>query len=555
METRANYIAIGSVVLASIVAAFIFAWWLATTGDGNSRRTLRVVFPGAVTGLEVGGTVFFNGIRVGDVTRLTFAQDDPTKVVAITAINPNTPLRADTKASLGFSGLTGVAYVELVGGSRDKPALFSAEEDPELIADRSGFQDLMAGASDVLAKADKSLTSINDLIAANRPTIDKSVENVGHFTDALAANADGVNDFMASISEATKAFSSLSGKMEGLVTHAEALIDAVDPDQVSRFVDNMAKASDKLDSALSQVDQVTSGARQVTDELAAFTKGLNEELAKVSDVISAVDRDKVAAIVSNVEEVTNRVTAKLDTMDKLISDAQGAAASIRKTSDVVAGKSEKIALFMDTASDVTVQLGAVADEVKRVVNDAGKVITAVEPTRVSDILASVDKVTKSIAGQSENIEGTIADARGASADLKAFASDIRERQPDIDQVISDAKSVSGKLDEASTKVNDILVKVDGYVEGDGEGLIKEATAAAKSIRIVADTLADRVGPITAGLDRFSNRGLRNMETLIEQARVTLVEIRRVFSNFDQNPSRVLYGGEGVPVYDGDRKRR
>ncbi|WP_321339350.1 MlaD family protein [Breoghania sp.] len=555
METRANYIAIGSVVLASIVAAFIFAWWLATTGDGNSRRTLRVVFPGAVTGLEVGGTVFFNGIRVGDVTRLTFAQDDPTKVVAITAINPNTPLRADTKASLGFSGLTGVAYVELVGGSRDKPALFSAEEDPELLADRSGFQDLMAGASDVLAKADKSLTSINDLIAANRPTIDKSVENVGHFTDALASNADGVNDFMASISEATKAFSSLSGKMEGLVTHAEALVGAVDPDQVSRFVDNMAKASDKLDSALSQVDQVTSGARQVTDELAAFTKGLNEELAKVSDVISAVDRDKVAAIVSNVEEVTNRVTAKLDTMDKLISDAQGAAASIRKTSDVVAGKSEKIALFMDTASDVTVQLGAVSDEVKRVVNDAGKVITAVEPTRVSDILASVDKVTKSIAGQSENIEGTIADARGASADLKAFTSDIRERQPDIDKVISDAKSVSGKLDEASSKVNDILVKVDGYVEGDGEGLIKEATAAAKSIRIVADTLADRVGPITAGLDRFSNRGLRNMETLIEQARVTLVEIRRVFSNFDQNPSRVLYGGEGVPVYDGDRKRR
>ncbi|WP_319775650.1 MlaD family protein [Breoghania sp.] len=555
METRANYIAIGSVVLVSIVAAFVFTWWLATTGEGNSRRTLRVVFPGAVTGLEVGGTVFFNGIRVGDVTRLTFAEDDPTHVVAFTAINPNTPLRADTKASLGFSGLTGVAYVELVGGSRDKPALLSAEENPELIADRSGFQDLMAGASDVLAKADKSLTSLNDLIEENRPSVTKSVENVSRFTEALASNSDGVADFMSSISDATQAFSRLSGKMEGLVAKADGLVGAVDPEQVSRFVDNMANASDKLDNALTQVDQVAAGARQVTDELTAFTKGLNEELTRISGVISAVDRDKVATIVANVETVTNRVTDKLDTMDRLVSDAQGAAASIRKTSDAVAEKSEDIAAFIETAKSVTDQLGSVAQEVERVVGETGSVISAVDPTRVGEIVASVEKVTRSLAGQSENIEGTIADARGASADLKAFTSDIRERQPDIDQVIADAKSVSGKLDEASTKVNDILVKVDGYVDGDGEGLIREATAAAKSIRIVADTLAKRVGPITDGLDRFSNRGLRNMETLIEQARVTLVEIRRVFTNFDQNPSRVLYGGEGVPVYDGERKRR
>ncbi|PTW58713.1 phospholipid/cholesterol/gamma-HCH transport system substrate-binding protein [Breoghania corrubedonensis] len=555
METRANYIAIGSVVMLTIFSAFIFVWWLAGTGEGNSRRTLRVIFPGAVTGLEVGGQVFFNGIRVGEVTNLTFAEDDPTRVVAVTAIRPNTPLRADTKASLGFSGLTGVAYVELVGGSADKPSLLETEQNPELIAERSGFQDLMQGARDVLSKADQSLSTINGLIEDNRPAVGKAVDNITKFTDALAANSDGVGGFMASLSDATKAFTSLSGKLQGLVDRADTLITAVDPDKVSKFVDNMTNASGKLDNALDQVDQVAAGARKVTDELSQFSVGLNTVLEKVDAVVSAVDRDKIRMIVANVETVTNRLSAKAEEIDQIITDARAAAASIRETSDTVAAKSERISKFIDDAGSVADQLKTVAGNVNGVMDDAGKVIRSVDPNRVSDIVASVDKVTKSIAGQTTAIEGAIADARGASADLQAFTKDVRDRQPDIDRVISDARNVSGKLDVASSKVNDILTKVDGYVAGDGEGLIVEATAAARSIREVADKLNSRIGPITDGFARFSNRSLRNVDALIEQARQTLEEIRTVFANFDRNPSRVLYGGDDVPVYDGERKRR
>ncbi|MEI2383835.1 MlaD family protein [Breoghania sp. JC706] len=555
METRANYIAIGSVVLLTIFSAFIFVWWLAGTGEGNTRRTLRVIFPGAVTGLEVGGQVFFNGIRVGEVTDLTFAHDDPTRVVAVTAIKANTPLRADTKASLGFSGLTGVAYVELVGGSKDMPGLLETEENPELIADRSGFQDLMQGARDVLSKADKSLSTINDLIDANRPAVRESIDNITKFTDALAANSDGVSGFMASVSDATKAFTGLSDKLQGLVERADTLVAAVDPQKVSTFVDNMSNASGKLDNALNQVDQVAAGAKKVTDELSTFSAGLNAELEKIDAVIGAVDRDKVSAIVANVENVTNRLSAKADEIDQIIADARAAAASIRETSDTVAAKSERISKFIDDAGAVADQLKTVAGNVNGVMDDAGKVIRSVDPNRVSDIVASVDKVTKSLAGQTTTIEETLADARGASADLQAFTQDVRKRQPDIDRVISDARNISGKLDVASSKVNDVLTKVDGYVEGDGEGLIVEATAAARSIREIADKINSRIGPITDGFARFSDRGLRNVDAVLEQARQTLEEIRTVFANFDRNPSRVLYGGDDVPVYNGERKRR
>ncbi|MDJ0931232.1 MCE family protein [Breoghania sp.] len=555
METRANYIAIGSVVLLTIVAAFVFVWWLAVTGEGNSRRTLRVIFPGAVTGLEVGGQVFFNGIRVGEVSNLTFAKDDPTRVVALVAIKDDTPLRSDTKASLGFSGLTGVAYVELVGGSKDKPALLKEEKEPTLIAERSGFQDLMQGARDVLSKADKSLSTINGIIDEKRPVVSRAVDNIATFTDALVQNSDGVGEFMASISDAIKAFTGLSGRLENLVDRAEVLAAAVDPDRVFQFVDNVSAASGKLDKALDQVDQVAAGAKKVTDELSKFSVGLNDQLAKVDGIISLVDEQKIRTIVTNVETVTERLAARADEIDHLVTDVRAVAANLRKTSDTVAAKSEDISKFIDTAGTVADRLSVVADDAHGVLSDVGKVVTAVDSQRVSDIVDSIDKVSTSIAGQATNIEDAIADARGASADLQAFTKDVRERQIDIDQVITDVRSISGKLDTASTKTNDILDKVNRYVEGDGQGLIVEATKAARSLGKVADTLNERIGPITEGLARFSGRGLRNVDSLIEEARQTVVEIRTVFANFDRNPSRVLYGGDSVPVYEGGWKRR
>jgi hypothetical protein len=81
------------------------------------------VFPAPVTGLPIGGQVLFNGIPIGNVSALDFDPENPKVVVATVRVKPNTPLRKDTKASLNFQGLTGVAYVDLNGGSLKAPLL------------------------------------------------------------------------------------------------------------------------------------------------------------------------------------------------------------------------------------------------------------------------------------------------------------------------------------------------------------------------------------------------------------------------------------------------
>src|SRR5579885_1713917 len=108
METRANYALIGLFTLAVIASAFGFVLWFSgAEKPGGGRNPYKVVFPGSVSGLSVGGWVLFNGVRVGEVTKIDIMPQDPSRVYAMIAINSDTPVRSDTKARLEYTGLTG----------------------------------------------------------------------------------------------------------------------------------------------------------------------------------------------------------------------------------------------------------------------------------------------------------------------------------------------------------------------------------------------------------------------------------------------------------------
>src|SRR6186997_1332369 len=116
METRAPFVVVGAFVLAAVAAVFGFVYWLQNTGGLGPRATYHVQFEGSVPGLLVGAAVLFNGIRVGEVTELKLATDNPRRVNATIGVSAGTPVRADTKVGLDFQGLTGVPAVALEGG-------------------------------------------------------------------------------------------------------------------------------------------------------------------------------------------------------------------------------------------------------------------------------------------------------------------------------------------------------------------------------------------------------------------------------------------------------
>ena len=141
METRANYVLIGAFTLAVIAAAFGFVLWFQSLHATKQRSPLRIVFEGAASGLRNGGSVNFNGIRIGEVVSVKL--DNPRRVVALAMVENNAPIRKDTLVGLEFQGLTGVAAISLKGGEETAPPVPLDEDGvPMLTADPAALQDV-----------------------------------------------------------------------------------------------------------------------------------------------------------------------------------------------------------------------------------------------------------------------------------------------------------------------------------------------------------------------------------------------------------------------------
>ncbi|MFT4120395.1 ABC-type transport auxiliary lipoprotein family protein [Bradyrhizobium sp.] len=192
METRAPYVLIGTFVLAAIVAVFGFVYWLNNTGGIGPRTSYHMQFQGPVPGLLVGAGVLFNGIRVGEVTELGLAPDNPRFVNATIAVASTTPVRADTKVGLDFQGLTGVPAVALEGGT-----IVAASGEPRtLIADAGAGQSMTQAARDALRRVDSVLED-------NSGPLKDTIANFKTFSDGLARNTGKLDGILAGLEKMT----------------------------------------------------------------------------------------------------------------------------------------------------------------------------------------------------------------------------------------------------------------------------------------------------------------------------------------------------------------
>jgi phospholipid/cholesterol/gamma-HCH transport system substrate-binding protein len=191
METRANFVLIGSFTLAVIAAAFGFVLWFQNLHTAKARSPLRIVFEGPAAGLRNGGSVNFNGIRVGEVVSVKL--DNPRRVVALAMVEQNAPLRKDTLVGLEFQGLTGVAAISLKGGDEAAPAVPLDEDGvPVLTADPNALQDVTEAIRG-------TLQNINRVVADNQQAVKNSLHNLETFTASLARNAQKIDDVMLKV--------------------------------------------------------------------------------------------------------------------------------------------------------------------------------------------------------------------------------------------------------------------------------------------------------------------------------------------------------------------
>src|SRR5271154_3746423 len=232
METRANFVLIGSFTLAVIAAAFGFVLWFQSLHTTKARSPLRIVFEGPAAGLRNGGSVNFNGIRIGEVTSVKL--DNPRRVVALAMIENNAPVRKDTLVGLEFQGLTGVAAISLKGGDENAPSVPLGDDGiPVLTADPNGLQDVTEAIRG-------TLQNINRVVADNQEAVKNSLRNLETFTGSLARNAQKIDDVMLKVD-------GVMGKADNLMLGLNKLAGGKEGGELFLTVQSIRELADDFD--------------------------------------------------------------------------------------------------------------------------------------------------------------------------------------------------------------------------------------------------------------------------------------------------------------------
>jgi phospholipid/cholesterol/gamma-HCH transport system substrate-binding protein len=284
METRANYALIGAFTLAVIAGAFAFVFWFSGGDKPSNRRVYRLVFTSSVSGLARGSLVLFNGLRVGEVTKIDLGED-PRIVYAMIDIDRRTPVKTDTRARLEFQGLTGVASVALSGGSAD-----AAEVDgnpPTLQADRSEFQNIVETLQNLSGKVDGLIDKADHLLGDNAGPISQTMKNVESFSQTLADNASGLGEFMQSMGELGRNLKPFVDTLNQNTGNVDSIMK-----DTRELVAKLNGAANKIDGVLASVQGFLGapGSKGPFDDVADAAKSVR----KLADNLDARTKDLTA---------------------------------------------------------------------------------------------------------------------------------------------------------------------------------------------------------------------------------------------------------------------
>ena len=248
METRANFVLIGAFTLAVIAAAFGFVMWFQSLHTTKARTPLRIIFEGPASGLRNGGSVNFNGIRVGEV--ISVKLDNPRRVVALAMIENNAPIRKDTLVGLEFQGLTGVAAISLKGGEEAAPSVPLDEDGiPILTADPNGLQDVTEAIR-------STLQNVNKIVADNQESIKNSLRNLDTFSASLARNSSKIDDIMLKVD-------GVMVKADDLMLGLDGLAGGKDGSELSLMVKSIRELAEDFDKRSGAL--MTDGRRTLSD--------------------------------------------------------------------------------------------------------------------------------------------------------------------------------------------------------------------------------------------------------------------------------------------------
>jgi phospholipid/cholesterol/gamma-HCH transport system substrate-binding protein len=290
-----NYAAVGTFVLVLGAALIAVVLWLASGGAWQKKYDFyQAVEDESVAGLNLNAPVKYQGVDVGRVREIRLDRDNPQRVNLVFAIEQGTPIKEDTVAVLKTQGLTGIAYVELDGGSAASAVLQAKEGEryPRIRTKPSLSARLETVLTNVLGKLDNTANNIDAMLstenrvafssalgdfaavahtlAARRSSIDLAITQAARTLDNTARISAQAGPVLERVGRGADALQSMGQSVAQTSNSAGKTVDAVGSD-VKRFG---AETVPELERVLGELSVLAGSLRRLSDQTERDPSGL-----------------------------------------------------------------------------------------------------------------------------------------------------------------------------------------------------------------------------------------------------------------------------------------
>jgi phospholipid/cholesterol/gamma-HCH transport system substrate-binding protein len=313
MEIRASYVIVGAVVLALLAGLAAFSLWLVEAGVDRDVARYEIAFEGSVSGLPEGGQVLYRGIPVGRVGEIRIDPANVENVLVVAEVDRDTPIKEDTVATLEFQGLTGIAYVQLRGGTQESARLDpDAAQPPRIPSRRSTLERVFESTPELLMQALAMVDRLSVLLSdENLAAIAATLQNVERLTAGLADRSGGVDAVLTGAADMTDEIRKTSVEVRQLATDLRQVTGRLDRQvegvsgDLAGTLTELRGAASSLAGAAGQLQQVLGQLEQPVDDFAAtglyeFTQLIGETrllVAALSRITKEFERDPAGFLI------------------------------------------------------------------------------------------------------------------------------------------------------------------------------------------------------------------------------------------------------------------
>lgn len=293
MENKAHYALIGAFVIAVLFAIIGFIAWLSNAQLDQRVDKYEVSYVGGVQGMSQGTEVRFNGLKVGEVTRLRIDPNDTNSVLVDIEVEPGTPIDTKSIGRMEPLGLTGLNYIQIIPGGEGFPLIkdLPGKGPYRLVGEASRIDALLGGGGNVIEAAQKALSKVNNVMSEEGvEDFHEILSNVNQMTGNLKdLDIDGalVERTLAAIEQAAKDVSVAANAVDVAANDFDTLINEDVKSALARAEVSMAE----LDKALGAIGTAADGTDAlITDSRDAINRLSNSGLTDLEETVDGLRR-------------------------------------------------------------------------------------------------------------------------------------------------------------------------------------------------------------------------------------------------------------------------